>query len=61
MEDIEEAASSIMARTADINRWVMRAGFKGGLSPDMVGDMKRAAEHIGKFADQLARKNGALS
>ena len=35
---------------------VARAAFRGGLSPDMVSDMKWAAEHIGKLADDLARE-----
>jgi hypothetical protein len=49
MEDL----GSIIARTADINRWALRVCEKGGVSADMRRDMVSAADQIKKCVARL--------
>lgn len=51
--DLMEDLGAIMARTADINRWVLRVCEKGGVSADMRRDMTSAADQIKKCVARL--------
>jgi hypothetical protein len=44
--DLMERLGTIMARTADLNRWVLRVCEKGCVTEDMRRDMVSAAEQI---------------
>lgn len=51
--DLMEDLGSIIARTADINRWALRVCEKGGVSSDMRRDMVSAADQIKKCVARL--------
>lgn len=51
--DLMEDLGSIIARTADINRWALRVCEKGGVSADMRRDMVSAADQIKKCVARL--------
>jgi hypothetical protein len=51
--DLMEDLGSIMARTADLNRWVLRVCEKGGVSTDVRQDMISAADQIKKCVVRL--------
>ena len=48
-----DAAQSIAARTADINRWTLAAALRGEITGERIQDIKRAAGMIASLADRL--------
>ena len=54
--DLMERLGTIMARTADLNRWALRVCEKGGTTEDMRRDMVSAAHQIQAAVEMMERR-----